>query len=163
MEGVIPLDQEAHERHHHFYRYLSQDVVEYDVGAKFTRAPQKVLLAGVTEKRQESITNPLTRRSCAANDGMKCGGAKLRLFIPLPRYRRAVPSFSTADHLQQQAVRLIYLLVVENRGRLTAPGAPSNRVVVGTVNHGFSGVELRFFFRSWHRRADVSYENDSTP
>lgn len=81
MEGVVPLDQEAHESHHHFYRHLSQDVVEYDVGAKLSRAPQKVLLAVVTEKRMARTTNPLTRRSCAINDGMKCGGIQLRLFF----------------------------------------------------------------------------------
>lgn len=44
MEGVVPLDQKAHERHHHFYRNLSKNVVGHDVGAELSGAPQEVLL-----------------------------------------------------------------------------------------------------------------------
>lgn len=33
MEGVVPLDQEADERHHHLYWHLLQDIVGNDVGA----------------------------------------------------------------------------------------------------------------------------------
>ena len=52
MEGVVPLDQEAYESHHNLYRHLPQDVVKYDVGAKFSCAPQEVLLPVAIEKNR---------------------------------------------------------------------------------------------------------------
>lgn len=45
VEGVVPLDQEAHECHHHLYRHLAKYVVGYNVGTELSGAPQEVFLS----------------------------------------------------------------------------------------------------------------------